>query len=215
MAASAALPRTRVRGENPSEGNTSTHAVFFVSRFPSAKMPAMLKQIFPGPYYEWWNSRTDTDGAVYYDHLDASLELVCQHVAAHGPFDGILGFSQGGSFAHLLCLLSLRGSLQLPLPPRFGVFISSRASRHHGHRDLVEAVRSSPLALPSLVIYGGKDTDVPPADTRELIETLDPSCLTTVYLPEGTHRVPKLEPANVATVAAFFEQRHMELSSGA
>lgn len=49
-----------------------------------AKMPAMLKQFFEPPYYEWWNARTDSsDGRVYYDHFDESLEKVLTHVASN------------------------------------------------------------------------------------------------------------------------------------
>ena len=39
--------------------------------------------------------------------------------------------------------------------------------------------------------------------TRKLAETFDPSCLTEVFLPEGTHRVPMLKPTEVASCRAF------------
>ena len=64
-------------------------------------LPERLRKLFPPPYHEWWNARETPDGVVY-DHMDASIELIARHVVSKGPFDGYLGFSQGGSVAHLL-----------------------------------------------------------------------------------------------------------------
>ena len=54
------------------------------------------------------NAREDEsfgEGAVVYDDLDRTLSLLREHEMAHGPFDGVLGFSQGGCVAHLVCML--------------------------------------------------------------------------------------------------------------
>ena len=64
-------------------------------------------------------------------------------------------------------------------------------------------VATQPLAMPSLVIYGGADSEVPPELTRELVGTLESASTTQVYLPEGTHRIPKLSPEHAETVRAF------------
>ena len=169
------------------------------------KMPERLRQLFPPPYYEWWNAREEADGSVVYDHLDASLTKLQQHVAAHGPFDGLLGFSQGGSVAHLLALLSLREPAFEFWPPRFGIFLSARTTRHAAHAALLADAVTTPLPLPSLVIYGGNDGDVPAAMTRELMTTLDPGRTTEIYLPEGTHRIPKLSEEHRESVRAFLQ----------
>ena len=96
-----------------------------------AQMPERLKALLPPPYFEWWNARESDDGAVSYDGEAATLAHVAEfmqkegssslparpsaplhlrissppHLSAPGPFDGVLGFSQGGSLAHLLCMV--------------------------------------------------------------------------------------------------------------
>jgi pimeloyl-ACP methyl ester carboxylesterase len=170
-----------------------------------AKVPARLRMVLPPPYYEWWNARTDEAGGVHYDHLDATLDRLREHLDAHGPFDGLLGFSQGGSVAHLVHLLQQRAGYALRSPPRFGIFISARTSRHVDHAPLVSACADRPLALPALIVCGGKDTDVPAEATHELARTLDPATLTSVFLPDGTHRVPNLDDEQLAVVRGFLE----------
>ena len=173
-----------------------------------AKIPAMLKTIFAPPYYEWWNSRTESDGTVHYDHCEQAVEHVLTHMAAHGPYDGILGFSQGGSMAHLLCVLAQAGAITIPhARPSFAVIFSARASRHHAHLELMQKARADPLPIPSLVVFGGNDAEVPPDDTRALCETLSPTLLHSIFVPDGTHKVPRLPPDDVAVLRAFFEAR--------
>lgn len=177
------------------------------------KLPPMLKKAFGPPYYEWWNARQHHGSdALVYDGMQATLDKVAAHVAAEGPFDGVLGFSQGGSLAHLLCVLAQRGAISMP-PSLFCVVISGRASRHHEHLELMEAARKAPLKLPLCVMYGGKDTEVPPQETRALMETIDEASLCTIFLPEGGHRVPNLNEAQVQAVRAFLEARREQMES--
>ena len=171
-------------------------------RAPDDALPENLRQIFPPPHYEFWNARETEEGVVY-DHLDESLAKIKEHIAANGPFDGYLGFSQGGSVAHLLSLLSLRGPNSGVPPPRFGVFLSARATRHAAHAELVASAVQTPMPLPSLVLYGGQDTDVPPGQTREMMATLAPDLTTEVFLPTGGHRIPKLSEEHASTVRRF------------
>ena len=169
-------------------------------------MPERLRQLFLPPYFEWWNARETGDGVVY-DHIDTSLSILQRHIMDQGPYDGVLGFSQGGSVAHLLSLLSLRDPAFTIPPPAFGVFISARTTRHAAHADLLTGAVRDPLPLPSLVIHGGNDANVPSAMTRELMTTLDPSLTTEIFLPEGTHRIPKLSVDQKATVRAFLQKQ--------
>lgn len=45
--------------------------------------------------------------------------------------------------------------------------------------------------------------DRPQELTRELRDTFEPECVTEVFLPAGTHRVPMLLPAEAARCRAF------------
>ena len=66
---------------------------------------------------------------------------------------------------------------------RFAVILSARVTRAPGRAPLLAASRVQPIQLPTLLVYGGADPDVPAAMTRELRDTFDPSCVTEVFLP--------------------------------
>ena len=99
-------------------------------------------------------------------HLGATLKLLEETVQRHGPFDGFLGFSQGGSLAHMRCWP------RTPCPLRRPASSSSsrRASRHHAHAELL---RREALEVPAFVIYNGADDHVGPDETQ-LISTFSP-----------------------------------------
>lgn len=44
-----------------------------------------------------------------YKGMDESLKFLEQYMTDHGPFDGIMGFSQGASMAGLVALLQHKG----------------------------------------------------------------------------------------------------------
>lgn len=86
---------------------------------------------------------------------------------------------------------------------RFAIILSARVTRAPERAPLLAASRQQPICLPTLVVYGGADTEVPAAMTRELRDTFDPACVTEVFLPEGKHRVPMLQPVDAARCRAF------------
>ena len=177
------------------------NGVHRVSAEKEARMPEFLKKIFPGPYFEWWNANPCPEG-VGYDGLQETLDYVQQYIESEGPFDGFLGFSQGGSLAHMLSMLISQERIAIP-PPRFLVIISAMASRHHTHVPFVEQARAEPIQIPTLVFMGEKDTEVPPIMTRGLIETIEPSCVTEVVLPKGEHKLPRLTQDQIETCRQF------------
>ena len=54
-----------------------------------------------GPPMAWWEFAKDGS----YAGIEASVEYVLEFINEHGPFDGILGFEQGATFAAYLMLL--------------------------------------------------------------------------------------------------------------
>jgi hypothetical protein len=46
-------------------------------------------------YYDWFYKRDD--GLPEEKSLNASMELILDEIRRNGPYDGLLGFSQGGS----------------------------------------------------------------------------------------------------------------------
>ncbi|ETO33372.1 hypothetical protein RFI_03736 [Reticulomyxa filosa] len=64
-------------------------------------------------YLTWWNTveeknATDKIHKIRYDGLSESIRLIAEVNEKNGPFDGILGFSQGGVLLAILCALRER-----------------------------------------------------------------------------------------------------------
>ncbi|KAK3859262.1 hypothetical protein Pcinc_034616 [Petrolisthes cinctipes] len=83
----------------------------------------------------------------YQECLDAIEEFARES----GPFDGILGFSQGAAMLGLLCGLQQQGKLSFSF--KFAIFASSFKSRSLPHQSLY----SETITLPTLHIYGETD----------------------------------------------------------
>ena len=80
-----------------------------------------------------------------------SLKAVVDFVGENGPFDGLLGFSQGGAMLGLICGLQQQG--KLPFSFRFAIFASAFRSHSSPHQHLY----SEKITLPSLHVYGEED----------------------------------------------------------
>lgn len=91
----------------------------------------------------WWNSGADHS---HYVGWDASLSYLRELIAERGPFDGVVGFSQGAAVTGLL--MASEPSL------RFAVCISGFASRAVEHAELV---RTAGIDRPSLHVWGEQD----------------------------------------------------------
>ncbi|XP_067422075.1 esterase OVCA2 [Emydura macquarii macquarii] len=117
--------------------------------------------------------------------LEAALAAVARAFAELGPFDGLLGFSQGAALAAVVCALQQRGDPRFPL--RFAVLIAGFRSRAAAHGCYYR----EPIALPSLHVLGESDRLVPAARSRELAaHFLAPALLAH----PGGHFVPAAAP---------------------
>eukprot|EP01066_Platyproteum_vivax_P014079 Platyproteum_vivax@DN6335_c0_g1_i1.p1 len=73
--------------------------------------PGDVKMFWPdGPYFQWWFMDETTK---VYKRVEDTLERVADMLELQGPFDGILGFSQGGNLANIV------SALQQAQDPRF------------------------------------------------------------------------------------------------
>ena len=137
----------------------------------------------------WWFSRPDqsynaldeTDISTGYDE---SISFTLQLLEQNGPFDGILGFSQGA------CLLSLLVHLQQTKPKlfehngfKFAIFISGFKSLISSHQPCYK----EPLELPSFHIMGSGDHVIPPVASELLAQQFTSAQL---YQHSGGHYVP-------------------------
>jgi len=71
-------------------------------------------------YYEWWDRDEETKE---YVGVERSIKYLSSVFEERGPFDGILGFSQGGAFAATLC--AMRNDLSWLSSVRFGLLFSA------------------------------------------------------------------------------------------
>lgn len=110
----------------------------------------------------WW--RASDDGSAYAG-LDASVALVRSHLADHGPYAGVLGFSQGATFASLLAGLAGAEEAGALAQLRFAVLASGFASRADAHKD---AGWYADIHLRSLHVWGEADERVPKAASEAL-----------------------------------------------
>ncbi|CAH1635518.1 unnamed protein product [Spodoptera littoralis] len=155
----------------------------------------------------WWYNTEDNNysgkclgGPAY--GFEETLEVVKTGVRDLGPFDGLMGFSQGG------CLVGLLAAMQqkrlLPYRFRFVIIISGYLSGSLVHRGFYE---HNLITIPSLHVYGETDSMIP----KEMSESLankfnDP---VTFEHPNG-HYVPVSGPVKAVYedfLADMYQQR--------
>ncbi|KAK0136176.1 Esterase OVCA2 [Merluccius polli] len=114
--------------------------------------------------------------------LDESVAAVRDAVKELGPFDGVLGFSQGAALVAMLCSLHRQRS-EPHLAFRFAILVAGFRSACEGHQGFYD----SPLSIPSLHVFGLDDRVISDTMSRELLPTfLDPQVMTH----PGGHFVP-------------------------
>ncbi len=98
--------------------------------------------------YCWWREPS-------YSGWKISVDLLVDHIAKHGPFDGLMGFSQGSA---LVCLALAHCSQQgLNLCGlKFAVLFCGFAAHPLGCANMYPAR----IALPSLHVWGKTDAQV-------------------------------------------------------
>ena len=200
----------------------------------SGPVPPDVLAFFPDvPYREWWNAteRADPDASgrktMTYVGLEGSLERVEREFDERGPFDGVLGFSQG---ATLTTILAAKGVADAwgpftPKPkkaPVFAVCVSGAAARTrdadatyraardaNAMADVTDASASaSNVCTPSLHIIGEADRVVPPPVSTRAAARCFVNPVVAKH-PRG-HVVPRLEGDAAETVREFFLARIRE-----
>ncbi|KAK2823353.1 hypothetical protein Q7C36_019953 [Tachysurus vachellii] len=97
--------------------------------------------------------------------LEQSLEAVRMAVKNLGPFDGILGFSQGAALVAMLCSLQ-----EQKLDPifnfRFAILVAGFRSACAQHQYFYKGVN---IMVPSLHVFGQDDKVIPEQMSRDLL----------------------------------------------
>ena len=86
--------------------------------------------------------------------FDESLAFVTQVFRDKGPFDGVVGFSQGAGFAALLMVKMQRGELDSAIQFDFGCLFAGFPPRDPRMRALAKA---QAITVPCLHVFGTTD----------------------------------------------------------
>uniref|UniRef100_A0A914W0G6 Serine hydrolase FSH domain-containing protein n=1 Tax=Plectus sambesii TaxID=2011161 RepID=A0A914W0G6_9BILA len=149
----------------------------------------------------WWFSRPDQhfsskDVTDLSTGFNESVEFIMDVVETQGPFDGLLGFSQGAAMASLFC--ALRESKEIALPLKFVILVAGFHSKSSAHA----ALNQVKITLPSLHIMGETDKVIPIEMSRELSQSYNHSV---IVIHQGGHFVPTLTPFK-QTISEFLER---------
>lgn len=138
-----------------------------------------------GKERSWWFTKTESFSSK--DECDEdtgfgeSLDLIVNTFRESGPFDGLLGFSQGAALTAMICALKQRNELQIDF--KFAVIVSGFKSKCSKHFNLyTERIR-----VPSLHIIGDTDNVIDKCLSEALAEVfVDPI----IMRHAGGHHVP-------------------------
>ncbi len=178
---------------------------------------AALAEWVAGPWHSWLPPAQDgdCDGRALRRALCEAVCTVLAAVEAHGPFDGIYGFSQGGLVASLVNGLPLDDALAAALAEHGGRDYSHLFREHRLFDGVVIACAGASAALAALrerAGLGEAPSEFPPSQVLHLIgrtdaykpwsEALalasDPRTTTVIYLPGG-HEIARLRPEDAET----------------
>ncbi|KAG1671066.1 hypothetical protein FOA52_000737 [Chlamydomonas sp. UWO 241] len=171
---------------------------------PHLASGALPKDVLPywpeGPHYEWFTVDQMGDQYVFdEDKLRISTELVARVLKEQGPFDGLVGFSQGSILASALIAMQHRGIILQDVPPlRLVILFAGLRSVHPDH---IAATDNGKLKVPSLHIYGDKDNVI--EHCHHLVEAFEGAV---VLRHARGHVIPRLSPVHLACLRAFLSQ---------
>jgi len=116
------------------------------------------------PFYGWYGVVNDGDPdrdyneklfdlsvTFTYEEVEVGVDRVMRHIQDEGPFDVLLGFSQGCIVSHLIAAtLRKKGEV---VPWRVSVLFNGMRVRDNRYRELFE----TPLRVPCVMVFGRKD----------------------------------------------------------
>ncbi|CAD6216575.1 unnamed protein product [Miscanthus lutarioriparius] len=165
--------------------------------FPDGIFPAggksEIEGIFPPPYFEWFQFNKEF---TEYTNLDECISYLCDYMVKNGPFDGLLGFSQGATLSALLIGYQAQGKVLSDHPPiKFMVSISGSKFRDP---SICDVAYKDPIKVKSVHFIGEKDWLKVPSE--ELASAFDEPLI--IRHPQG-HTVPRLDDVSVKQLSEW------------
>ncbi|KAG2197112.1 hypothetical protein INT47_004177, partial [Mucor saturninus] len=152
--------------------------------------------------FGWWYSPkykpVRPDG--YFVGYKETVEYVTDVLKKQGPFDGILGFSQGACFAALLTEMLENHELDHP-PLKFSIIVAGFKPTMQEATNMMLR-KDKKVKTPSLHFIGDLDTLVLPENMISLAETFEKA---KIFRHTGGHYLPS-NPASRKEFQAFIAQ---------
>ncbi|KAH7388394.1 hypothetical protein KP509_16G073800 [Ceratopteris richardii] len=155
-----------------------------------APYPALGKSdvegIFPPPYYEWFQFKEEC------------IEIITEHMEKHGPYDGLVGFSQGAFLCGALAGMQQQGLALTSVPKlRFVIIISGGVL--NGEHEW-KSCYSDPIKCASVHLIGSRD--FLKARNEDLLQKYENPV---VIRHDARHTVPRLGVEAVLPMKKFLE----------
>ncbi|KAL2528155.1 alpha/beta-hydrolase superfamily protein [Forsythia ovata] len=175
--------------------------VFLDAPFP-AQGKSDVEGIYDPPFYEWFQA--DKDFQEYYN-FEECLDYLEDYMLKHGPFDGVLGFSQGALLSAALPGMQKEGVAAFTKVPLIKFLIIISGSKFGGSKfglpRLAANAFSSPINCPSLHIIG--ELDFMKEEGEALLNSfVDPIV---INHPKG-HTVPRLVGEDLDKMLGFIQK---------
>ncbi|KAL3669822.1 hypothetical protein V7S43_005199 [Phytophthora oleae] len=145
-------------------------------------------------------TRDEKSGQYLLTRVEEAIEYVANFVKKDGPFDGIFGFSQGGSMASMILQRQVN-TVESPFAFRFAFFVSAGAV---GDPKYMSDVK---VDIPSLHIIGETDAVV---DNERSLTLKDLFVNPKVLMHPGGHYIPTNKEPKDAFRAFFKELREAD-----
>ncbi|KAF2541540.1 hypothetical protein F2Q70_00035016 [Brassica cretica] len=168
--------------------------VFLDAPFP-CQGKSDVEGIFDPPYYEWFQFNKEFNE---YTNFEKCLECLEDRMIELGPFDGLIGFSQGAILSGGLPGLQAKGIALQKVPKiKFIIIIGGAMFKS---TNVAKDAYSSTMDIPSLHFLG--ETDFLKPYGTELIDSFENPVV--VHHPKG-HTVPRLDEKSLEKVTAFID----------
>ncbi|XP_020255851.1 esterase AGAP003155-like [Asparagus officinalis] len=194
------IMKKQILGKWPDQVTARFDLVFADAPFP-AEGKSDVDGIFDPPYYEWFQFDKEF---LEYRNFDECLQYIEDLMIKEGPFDGLMGFSQGAILSAALPGLQEKG-LALTKVPKMKYLIIIGGAKFQ-NPEVAKKAYSSEIKCPSVHFIG--DNDFLRKHGEALVEEfVDP---TIIRHPKG-HTVPRLDDKSLELMLGYLQKIEEDL----